>query len=192
MQLTRPCSFQELDETGIETKDIELVMSQANVSRSKAVKALKNNSNDIVNAIMVSSTHHFIFVLPCKYVLAFSTKTWSCVSQQILWYSVMKARLTNRILITICSQYLMVEIKILAEFVDNIVVHKRLHADKLHLMQCLMPTFPLYFPGVNNVMKVGLPEGPSSCCSLLQCAVPSDFHLLFYIMLSVVIICISK
>lgn len=31
---------------------IELVMSQANVSRSKAVKALRNNSNDIVNAIM--------------------------------------------------------------------------------------------------------------------------------------------
>ena len=30
-------------------------MSQANVSRVKAVKALKNNSNDIVNAIMVSS-----------------------------------------------------------------------------------------------------------------------------------------
>lgn len=35
-------------------KDIELVMSQANVSRAKAVRALKNNSNDIVNAIMVS------------------------------------------------------------------------------------------------------------------------------------------
>merc|ERR1711993_188649 len=31
---------------------IELVMSQANVSRSKAIKALKNNTNDIVNAIM--------------------------------------------------------------------------------------------------------------------------------------------
>ena len=30
-------------------------MSQANVSRVKAVKALKNNSNDIVNAIMVST-----------------------------------------------------------------------------------------------------------------------------------------
>jgi nascent polypeptide-associated complex subunit alpha len=27
-------------------------MSQANVSRGKAVKALKNNGNDIVNAIM--------------------------------------------------------------------------------------------------------------------------------------------
>jgi len=42
----------ELDETGVEGKDIELVMSQANVSRNKAVKALKNNNNDIVNAIM--------------------------------------------------------------------------------------------------------------------------------------------
>ena len=42
----------EIDESGVEAKDIELVMSQANVSRSKAVKALKNNNNDIVNAIM--------------------------------------------------------------------------------------------------------------------------------------------
>merc|ERR1712142_1229380 len=43
---------EEVDEEGVEDKDIELVMSRANVSRSKAVKALKNNSNDIVNAIM--------------------------------------------------------------------------------------------------------------------------------------------
>ncbi|KAJ8257427.1 hypothetical protein GJAV_G00185490 [Gymnothorax javanicus] len=43
---------EEVDETGVEVKDIELVMSQANVSRAKAVKALKNNNNDIVNAIM--------------------------------------------------------------------------------------------------------------------------------------------
>lgn len=47
------CYFQ-VDESDVEAKDIELVMQQANVSRSKAVKALKNNSNDIVNAIMVS------------------------------------------------------------------------------------------------------------------------------------------
>ena len=40
------------DEAGVEDKDIELVMSQANVTRTKAVKALKNNANDIVNAIM--------------------------------------------------------------------------------------------------------------------------------------------
>lgn len=45
----------KVDETGVEVKDIELVMSQANVSRAKAVRALKNNNNDIVNAIMVRS-----------------------------------------------------------------------------------------------------------------------------------------
>merc|ERR1711993_122376 len=43
---------EEIDEEGVEGNDIDLVMSQANVSRSKAVKALKNNSNDVVNAIM--------------------------------------------------------------------------------------------------------------------------------------------
>ena len=42
----------DVDETGVEAKDIELVMSQANTTRSKAVKALKENENDIVNAIM--------------------------------------------------------------------------------------------------------------------------------------------
>jgi len=42
----------EVDESGVEAKDIELVMAQASVSRAKAVKALKNNANDIVNAIM--------------------------------------------------------------------------------------------------------------------------------------------
>ncbi|KAK7092471.1 hypothetical protein V1264_008209 [Littorina saxatilis] len=45
-------SEEEEDETGVEQKDIELVMSQANVSKSKAIRALKNNNNDIVNAIM--------------------------------------------------------------------------------------------------------------------------------------------
>merc|ERR1711935_852865 len=43
---------EEVDEDGVEANDIDMVMSQANVSRSKAVKALKNNSNDVVNAIM--------------------------------------------------------------------------------------------------------------------------------------------
>ena len=37
----------------MEDKDIELVVQQANVSRAKAIRALKNNKNDIVNAIMV-------------------------------------------------------------------------------------------------------------------------------------------
>lgn len=43
---------EEIDETGVDEKDIELVMSQANTSRAKAIRALKNNANDIVNAIM--------------------------------------------------------------------------------------------------------------------------------------------
>jgi len=43
---------EEVDATGVEEKDIELVMSQANVSRAKAIKALKKTENDIVNAIM--------------------------------------------------------------------------------------------------------------------------------------------
>merc|ERR1712062_138019 len=43
---------EEVDATGVEEKDVELVMSQANVSKAKAVKALKDNANDIINAIM--------------------------------------------------------------------------------------------------------------------------------------------
>jgi len=43
-----------VDETGVEAKDIELVMTQASVSRARAVKALKASSGDIVSAIMVS------------------------------------------------------------------------------------------------------------------------------------------
>ncbi|KAK3619441.1 GAL4 enhancer protein [Elasticomyces elasticus] len=46
---------EEVDETGLEGKDIELVMAQASVSRKKAVKALKENDNDIVNSIMALS-----------------------------------------------------------------------------------------------------------------------------------------
>ncbi|KAF7597347.1 GAL4 enhancer protein [Aspergillus hancockii] len=44
-----------VDETGLEAKDIELVMAQASVSRKKAVKALRENDNDIVNSIMALS-----------------------------------------------------------------------------------------------------------------------------------------
>merc|ERR1711934_252345 len=43
---------EEVDESGIEAKDIDLVMSQVSCSRAKAVTALKANNNDIVEAIM--------------------------------------------------------------------------------------------------------------------------------------------
>lgn len=46
----------DVDETGIEPKDIELVVAQAQCSRAKAVAALKKHNNDIVEAIMQLSS----------------------------------------------------------------------------------------------------------------------------------------
>ncbi|TKY62759.1 Nascent polypeptide-associated complex subunit alpha protein [Spatholobus suberectus] len=43
---------EEVDETDVDPKDIELVMTQAGVVRSRAVKALKAANGDIVAAIM--------------------------------------------------------------------------------------------------------------------------------------------
>ena len=43
---------EDVDETGVDPKDIELVMTQAGVLRSRAVKALKAANGDIVAAIM--------------------------------------------------------------------------------------------------------------------------------------------
>jgi nascent polypeptide-associated complex subunit alpha len=45
-----------VDETGVEPKDIELVMTQASVSRTRAVKALQTANGDIVSAIMELTT----------------------------------------------------------------------------------------------------------------------------------------
>ncbi|KOS15105.1 nascent polypeptide-associated alpha subunit [Malassezia pachydermatis] len=41
-----------IDETGVDAKDIDLVMEQVSCSRRKAVKALKENNGDLINAIM--------------------------------------------------------------------------------------------------------------------------------------------
>ncbi len=40
------------DATGLQEKEINVVMAQASVNRGKAIRALRNNSGDIVNAIM--------------------------------------------------------------------------------------------------------------------------------------------
>jgi nascent polypeptide-associated complex subunit alpha len=45
-----------VDETGVDRKDIELVVSQANCSRGDAVRALKKNDNDIVNTLLELTT----------------------------------------------------------------------------------------------------------------------------------------
>lgn len=42
----------DLDESGMEAKDIELVMTQADVTRAKAIRALKKSNKDVVDAIM--------------------------------------------------------------------------------------------------------------------------------------------
>ncbi|KAL8460089.1 hypothetical protein ACS0TY_031068 [Phlomoides rotata] len=47
-----PQDDEEVDEEGVEPKDIELVMTQAGVPRARAVKALKDADGDIVSAIM--------------------------------------------------------------------------------------------------------------------------------------------
>lgn len=45
----------EVDETGLDSNDIELIMTQAGVSRAKAVTALRS-TGDLVNAIMELTT----------------------------------------------------------------------------------------------------------------------------------------
>eukprot|EP01029_Cantina_marsupialis_P014126 TRINITY_DN31290_c1_g1_i1.p2 TRINITY_DN31290_c1_g1~~TRINITY_DN31290_c1_g1_i1.p2 ORF type:complete len:175 (-),score=45.32 TRINITY_DN31290_c1_g1_i1:115-639(-) len=51
---------EEVDEEGVDEKDIELIMGQlqggASVSRAKVVKALKENDGDIVNTLMSLSS----------------------------------------------------------------------------------------------------------------------------------------
>lgn len=42
----------DVDMEGVNPKDVDLVCDQAAVTRAEAVKALRNNENDIVNAIM--------------------------------------------------------------------------------------------------------------------------------------------
>ncbi|THH18498.1 hypothetical protein EW146_g2506 [Bondarzewia mesenterica] len=44
-----------IDETGVDPKDIELVMAQVNCSRAKAVRVLKESGGDLINAIMAAS-----------------------------------------------------------------------------------------------------------------------------------------
>lgn len=43
---------EEEDSTGLNELDIKIVMEQANVSRNKAISALKEHDNDVVNTIM--------------------------------------------------------------------------------------------------------------------------------------------
>lgn len=48
---------EEVDAEGIQEKDIEVVMKEANVSRAKAIKAIKANNGDVVDAVVSLSTN---------------------------------------------------------------------------------------------------------------------------------------
>ncbi|KAG0211439.1 Arginyl-tRNA synthetase [Mortierella sp. GBA30] len=63
---------EEVDEEGVSSEDIELVIAQANCSRAKAVKALKANNNDIVNAIMFDTNGLIRAVTPAGQFLNFA------------------------------------------------------------------------------------------------------------------------
>ncbi|KAF8498351.1 NAC domain-containing protein [Gautieria morchelliformis] len=54
-ELEAPEEDGEVDETGVDAKDIELVIQQVNCSRAKAVRALKDSGGDLINAIMAAS-----------------------------------------------------------------------------------------------------------------------------------------
>jgi len=44
-----------VDETGVDPKDVDLVMAQVSCSRAKAVRVLKESGGDLINAIMAAS-----------------------------------------------------------------------------------------------------------------------------------------
>ncbi|KAH8829680.1 nascent polypeptide-associated complex alpha subunit [Flagelloscypha sp. PMI_526] len=54
-ELEAPEEEGDIDETGVDPKDIDLVMQQVNCSRAKAVKVLKEHQGDLINAIMAAS-----------------------------------------------------------------------------------------------------------------------------------------
>lgn len=45
-----PEDDEEVDETGVDPKDIDLVMQQVGCSRAKAVRVLKESGGDLINA----------------------------------------------------------------------------------------------------------------------------------------------
>jgi len=66
-----------LDESGIDPKDIELVMAQAGCGRSKAIRVLKESDGDLVNA----STCSFVSDGKEKELTSFSLQLWLLSSE---------------------------------------------------------------------------------------------------------------
>lgn len=71
-ELEAPEDDDPVDETGVEPKDIELVMAQVNCSRAKAVRVLKESGGDLINAsvsisIRICGSTSDLFVPPISY-----------------------------------------------------------------------------------------------------------------------------
>ena len=63
-----------LDETGVDPKDIDLVMQQVNCSRAKAVRVLKESGGDLINA----SESNFLFLM---HIVHSSVQLWQRASR---------------------------------------------------------------------------------------------------------------
>ena len=48
---------EDVDETGVDPKDVELVIQQAGCSRAKAVRVLKESNGDLINASKYLTAH---------------------------------------------------------------------------------------------------------------------------------------
>lgn len=53
---------EEVNEEGVDAETIAMVMDHCKCSRAKAVKALKNNNNDSVNAILEIESNWFFYI----------------------------------------------------------------------------------------------------------------------------------
>ena len=67
-----------VDETGVDPKDIELVIQQVGCSRAKAVKVLKESGGDLINASTCTA------LCPYLHPLTISSQSWQRASDQIL------------------------------------------------------------------------------------------------------------
>jgi NACalpha-BTF3-like transcription factor len=77
-----------LDETGVDPKDIELVMAQVNCSRAKAVRTLKESGGDLINA-----SKSFFRMSPGHYL----TVHCSHGSKRVIMFSVLSVSLSRAI-----------------------------------------------------------------------------------------------
>ena len=71
-----------VDETGVDPKDIDLVVQQVGCSRAKAVRVLKESGGDLINA-----SAYFLFSSTGGVRLTFIEQSWPRASDLLHWVS---------------------------------------------------------------------------------------------------------